>query len=369
MVGCSNGGRHALVGATRLANEFDGFLAGAPGYNLPMVALQHAWDVQSFDLAGGDIRRAVSRDEHAASWPTKCVQQCDALDGAADGIVGAIAACQQDVRSAANCAARRAAARPCLAEPQVDGARALVRRPEGPAAAAALLVVAVRCGPRRERLAQLEAREPDSGLRRPAADRDARRGLARADLHDAAGASRRHARGAARVPRAFDFDRDAPKILATTREYPVSAMDFMAPTDWRQPKLAELKAAGGKVIVYHGASDGAFSLQATIDWFEKLRANNGGDVGALARFYPVPGMTHCGGGPSTDRFDLFSAARRLGRARQGADGRHRVPRAPTTASGRRGWSPTRSRPLCDWPKVARYRGTGDLESAESFRCE
>lgn len=42
MVGCSNGGRHALVGATRLANEFDGFLAGAPGYNLPMVGLQHA---------------------------------------------------------------------------------------------------------------------------------------------------------------------------------------------------------------------------------------------------------------------------------------------------------------------------------------
>ena len=60
MVGCSNGGRHAFVGATRLADEFDGFLAGAPGYNLPMVGLQHAWDVQSFDRAGGDIRRALS---------------------------------------------------------------------------------------------------------------------------------------------------------------------------------------------------------------------------------------------------------------------------------------------------------------------
>ena len=80
----------------------------------------------------------------------------------------------------------------------------------------------------------------------------------------------------------------------------------MAPTDWRNPKLAELKAAGGKLIVYHGASDGAFSLQATIDWYEKLRANQRRDVGDLARFYPVPGMTHCGGGPSTDRFDLFT---------------------------------------------------------------
>jgi feruloyl esterase len=33
------------------------------------------------------------------------------------------------------------------------------------------------------------------------------------------------------------------------------------------------------------------------------------------------------------------------------------------------WSKTRSRPLCEWPKVARYRGTGDLESAASFQCE
>ena len=63
MVGCSNGGRHALVGATRLASEFDGFLAGAPGYNLPMVALQHAWDLQSFALASDDVRRTFSRDD------------------------------------------------------------------------------------------------------------------------------------------------------------------------------------------------------------------------------------------------------------------------------------------------------------------
>jgi feruloyl esterase len=168
--------------------------------------------------------------------------------------------------------------------------------------------------------------------------------------------------------RSFDFERDAPKILATTPEYPVSAMDFMAPTDWRDPKLAELKRAGGKVIVYHGASDGAFSLQATIDWYEKVRANNGGDVSDFARFYPVPGMAHCGGGPSTDRFDLFSALvdwverdRPPGTviATARADNRERPD----------GWSATRSRPLCDWPKVARYRGTGDLESAASFTCE
>jgi len=168
--------------------------------------------------------------------------------------------------------------------------------------------------------------------------------------------------------RGFDFERDAPKITATTKAYPVSAMDFMAPTDWRKPKLAELKAAGGKIIVYHGASDGAFSVQATIDWFEKLRANNDGDASGFARFYSVPSMNHCSGGPATDRFDLFNVI---------VDWvEHKKAPGVVTAEARANnaelpadWSKTRSRPLCEWPKVARYRGTGDLESAGSFQCE
>ena len=306
MVGCSNGGRHALVGATRLANEFDGFLAGAPGYNLPQVALQHAWDVQSFAQADGDVPRAFSRDD---------------MRLVADGVVAAVRRARRrggrhrrrdrgmpaNVRSRAPARASATAQRSVPRAAASRGAEALVRAARRTRAAAALLVVAVRRGPGLERLAQLEAREPDPGVRRLAADRDARRGLARADLHDAADdASPARRRALLAYLRSFDFDRDAPKIDATTPEYP-----FARWTSWRRPiggnpQLAELKAAGGKLIVYHGASDGAFSLQATIDWYDKLRANNGGDVGALARFYPVPGMTHCGGGPATDRFDLFT---------------------------------------------------------------
>src|SRR5690606_10902258 len=94
MVGCSNGGRHALVGATRLAEEFDGFLAGAPGHALPKAALQHAWDVQSFAQVTGDVRAAFSRDDMRVV-ADGVLEQCDALDGVADGIVGALAACQQ----------------------------------------------------------------------------------------------------------------------------------------------------------------------------------------------------------------------------------------------------------------------------------
>ena len=127
MVGCSNGGRHALVGATRLAKEFDGFLAGAPGYNLPMVSLQHAWDVQSFDRAGGDIRRALSREDMQLV-AGEVRKQCDALDGAADGIVGAIAACQKAF-DPKQLACKAGGGQACLNEQQVT---ALVRSFGGP---------------------------------------------------------------------------------------------------------------------------------------------------------------------------------------------------------------------------------------------
>ena len=367
MVGCSNGGRHALVGATRLAREFNGFLAGAPGYNLPMVALQHAWDLQSFERVNGDIRRAFApADMQVVADGVR--QQCDALDGATDGIVSAIAACQQrfDPKQL-RCSSSDG--RACLSDSQVA---ALER---------------VFAGPRDASGRALYTSWPfDAGL-----SSDNWRGwkLAAQGRQLADGLPRIVALGGGSLAqvfttpptplsgtpasmveflRSFDFNRDAPKILATTPQYPVSAMDFMAPADWRQPKLADLQAAGGKVLVYHGASDGAFSLQSTIDWYEKLRSNNGGDVSEFARFYPVPGMNHCGGGPSTDRFDLFAAL---------VDWvEHGTAPVSVTASARsenrelpKDWSSARTRPLCDWPKVARYRGTGDPESAASFICQ
>jgi feruloyl esterase len=366
MVGCSNGGRHAFVGATRLAHEFDGFLAGAPGYNLPQAALQHAWDIQSFSQANADVRRAFSRDDmqHVADG---VLAQCDALDGAADGIVGALAACQRTFDAKAlTCNTRNRGA--CLTPPQVA---ALQRSFAGPSAHSGRPLYA--------------AWPFDGGL----ASNDWRAWKLESPIPALGGWPLIAVLGGGSLAqvfttppttvagtpeallgflRGFDFERDAPKLEATTPAYPVAPMDFMAPTDWRNPSLADLKAAGGKIIAYHGQSDGAFSVQATIDWYAKLRANNGGDASDFARFYPVPGMAHCGGGPATDRFDAFGALVawvERGEAPGNLIASVRADNAELPAN----WSKTRTRPLCDWPKVARYRGTGDLESAASFVCE
>jgi hypothetical protein len=366
MVGCSNGGRHALVGATRLANEFDGFLAGAPGYNLPQVGLQHAWDIQSFGQAGGDVRRAFSRDD-MRTLASGVLAQCDALDGATDGIVGAIAACSQtfDVEKL-TCNVNNVGQ--CLTSQQVS---ALKRSFAGPTDKNGRRLYSrwlFDAGLTSNDWRAWKLESPIPGL-------DGWPLIATLGAGSLAQVFTTPPTNVAGTPegllgflRGFDFDRDATKVEATTPAYPMSAMDFMAPTDWRNPRLAELQGAGGKVIVYHGVSDGAFSAQATVDWYDKVRANNGGDTSDFARFYPVPGMAHCGGGPATDRFDAFDAL--VGWVERGAapgnlaaSVRTDNPELPAD------WSKTRSRPLCDWPRVARYRGTGDLESAASFICE
>ena len=87
--------------------------------------------------------------------------------------------------------------------------------------------------------------------------------------------------------------------------YTESALSFMQPVN--PTDLAVLRDRGAKVIVYHGVSDAIFSVNDTTAWYEGLRAANGGDASSFARFFRVPGMAHCGGGPSTDQFDMLTA--------------------------------------------------------------
>jgi len=83
--GCSTGGQNALMEAQRFPNDYDGILAGAPGLNLPKAAVQHAWDVQSWQMADRDIRKAFSPADMQLV-AAKVLERCDLGDGAVDGI-------------------------------------------------------------------------------------------------------------------------------------------------------------------------------------------------------------------------------------------------------------------------------------------
>jgi len=125
--------------------------------------------------------------------------------------------------------------------------------------------------------------------------------------------------------------------------------------------LSAFKRHGGRLVVAHGVSDPVFSVLDTVDWWSSVDRAEGGRAKEFARFFPVPGMNHCAGGPATDQFDAFGALVRW--VEQGT--------APDSivATARDGtpW-PGRTRPLCPYPLQARYSGTGSIEKAENFVC-
>jgi feruloyl esterase len=144
----------------------------------------------------------------------------------------------------------------------------------------------------------------------------------------------------------------------------------MTPPD--ETNLSALKARGAKLLVYHGTGDPVFSFNDTRDWYANVTQANGGDASNFARFYPVPGMNHCSGGPAADQFDMLTPL--VAWVEQGQapaaivaaarDTTNAVPNADVPAS----WGAGRTRPLCPYPQVARYNGSGDVNSAASFSC-
>lgn len=365
MAGCSNGGRHALVAATRYGERYDGILAGAPGFNLPKAAVQHAWDVQSWQMADPDIRKAFSPDDMKLV-AAKVLERCDRLDGAADGIVGDLPRCQAAFKLAElQCSGDKTPQ--CLSAKQVG---ALQRAFAGPRNTKGEPLYSdwswdAGVGAANWRFWKLESQIPPW-------DR-----LPLIATMGAGSLSYIFTTPPTRTPGTpdelvkfltrFDFDRDAPRIYATDASYGESAMQFMAPPDVDDPKLSTFRAKGGKLIVYHGNSDAVFSVNDTTRWFARLQANAGSEAANFSRFYPVPGMAHCVGGPATDQFDALGAL--VDWVEQGkAPGALTASVNPENKELPAGWSKTRTRPLCVWPQVARYTG-GDLESAASFRCE
>lgn len=141
----------------------------------------------------------------------------------------------------------------------------------------------------------------------------------------------------------------------------------MTPPDAADPKLADFKANGGKLLIYQGQSDAVFAVNDMTRWYEQLAANNGGDASSFARLFVVPGMNHCAGGPATDQFDALSALMTWGEAGQAPE-QLQASVNPANQEVPTDWSKTRTRPLCVWPKIAKYKG-GDPEKSQSFQCE
>ena len=148
----------------------------------------------------------------------------------------------------------------------------------------------------------------------------------------------------------FDFERDPARMAAFHAEY--NTADDVQLTGFRQ--------RGGKLMLVHGTADPIFSASESVDYLQRLTATHGeAATAAFAREFLVPGMGHCAGGPATDGYDGLTALVRW--VEQGEAPDRLIARGTGTL-------PTSlTRPLCPWPKLARYGG-GDVNRAESFAC-
>ena len=364
MFGCSNGGRHTMVAATRMPEAYDGFLVGDPGFDLPRAAIQHAWDAQAFVKADPDIRKSITADD-AALVSRKIIAACDKLDGLEDGLTENLAACQKAFDFDSLICAPGASA-DCLPKAKVEALKMSF------------------AGPRNSKGEALYSDWPVDGgvgtgnwrlwkIESPIPPWDhypiiATMGAASLDYifttppTPVAGSTDALMKSLL----AFDFDRDAPKIYATTDAFPQSAMEFMTPPDADDPKFAQFRQLARKMIIYHGQADPVFSIDDTIRWYEKLNANLDGKANVDVRLFAVPGMTHCADGLALDKFDALTAL--IDWVEKGkAPDRIIATVDPANKEIPASWSPNRTRPLCAWPKYAKYSG-GDPESAGSFEC-
>ena len=367
IAGCSNGGRHAMVAAARFPDQYDGFLAGNPGFNLPKAALAQMAGAQQYAKvsrigAGGlpDITTAVAPAEFGL-LSRQILARCDALDGIVDGIVADTTACQAAFRLDRDVPV-------CTGE----------RNGECLSAAQLAVIADVMRGPHNRKGEPIYSSFPfDPGIAGgnwafwefTAAQR-LDPGAALIFLTPPSSRAEFIATGGLRFALNLDLDRDTPKIRATTPQYPESSMSFMTPPS--AARMDGLRANGGKLLVFHGTADAVFSVADTAAWYQALGAVHAGRQGDFARFFPVPGMNHCSGGPAVDQFDAFDslvqwvergkAPERIIARSRGAGANVVNKEVPSD------WSAARSRPLCPFPTVARHDGKGDPESADSFNC-
>ena len=353
-----------MVAASRYGEQFDGYLVGDPGFRLPLAAIANIAGGQSYAALAttpGDLSTGFTAAERALV-SNAVLDKCDALDGAKDGLVQDTAACQAAFsldRDVATCGAQGRDGT-CLSAAQKTSIGQLFTGAVTDAKTRFYSSFPYDAGLGSGNWAFWKFFSPlqlDSG--------------AVAMIWKVPPVNPATFNGAG-FALTSDIDTLLAQVAATDAVYTESALSFMLP-----PHLTDystVKNRGAKMMLYHGTSDPIFSSDDTTAWYDNLRAANGGDASGFARFFRVPGMNHCSGGPATDQFDMLTplvnwvekgqAPERVVAGARGA-GNAGGANADVPAA----WSATRTRPLCPYPLVAKYSGSGSIEDAANFSCK
>lgn len=317
--GCSTGGRQGLMEAQRYPGDFDGIIAGAPVYNqIRLHAAQMAKQVAVLKEAA----RLVPR-EKISLLATAVLASCDATDGVKDGFLSDPQSCAFDP-STLQC--KGADGADCLTKPQIESVKS------------AYAPLQTRSG---ELVYPGSTLGFEAGWRMPQGEPPA----VALDTFRYLGHQDPQWNG-------LSFDLDADLALAVKNAGYIDAVD---------PNLAAFKARGGKLLLYHGWADPGPAPANTINYYTEVTRALGGKQDNWMRLFLLPGVGHCGGGPGPDQADFAGA---LERWRESGSAPDQI-RASHVTNNR----VDMTRPLCPYPQVARYKGTGSTNDAANFVCK
>ena len=342
-MGCSTGGREGMMAAQRLPLEYDGVVSGNPTFNLTRIVVNQAWNTQVLtkiapkDAQGRPILSRAFTPAQLKGVADAVTAECDALDGLADGMINDYRACRFNPKRLTCKSKAETAKGVCLTAAQADALNQVFG------------------GARDSKGRSIYGTYPfDTGIAAPVWI-PMHIGTSATEVPNSADAvlGRDTLRHYALTPPdpaydqlKFDFDKDMARTAETE-----------AINDATATLHTSFAGHGGKLIVYHGLSDQGMSTSVLSDWYDRLSPSEGGGAQGWARLFLVPGMTHCGGGQSTDRFDMLTAIQAW--VEEG--------RAPDRVVATGAALPGISRPLCPHPKVARY-SSGPEADEKSFAC-
>ena len=130
--------------------------------------------------------------------------------------------------------------------------------------------------------------------------------------------------------------------------------------DATNPDLSSFRQRNGRLLMWFGWADQALNAQRAVDYYDEVLAKMGPSTRDFFRFYTVPGVFHCGGGVGCANFDPLAAVIRW--VEEG-----KTPESLITSRIEKG-QVLRSRPICPYPQVVKYKGSGSIDEAANFSC-
>ncbi len=340
-VGCSRGGGQALMEAQRYPEDFDGIVAGAPAYSWSGVASQAIQIQQAMFPDPTDLQQALISPNEAQLLESSILGRCDSLDGIEDGILNNPRQCRFSLDELPACDGEDSDA--CFTTAEKQAIATIYDGPVDPGGDS--LFYGFPFGG-----------ESDSG------------GWA-GWLTGGTGGSRR-SDGQAVIPNAhFGFGNGIMKYLVFHEpDWDYSTYSFanfeqetavMAATlNATDPDLSAFRDHGGKLLIYQGWSDSAISGDATIGYYEQVLAQDAAAAEDV-RLFMMPGVLHCAGGKGPSVANFLTEIDRW--VESGAAPEQITASFPPNQ--REG-----ARPLCAYPAVAEYDGSGDAFDPNNFRC-